>query len=203
MSSKLDLLTVAEGVETPEQVAMLEGNGCDVVQGYYFSKPLPLDDLKRFAEHPPYHVSPRPLVKKRAATEPQPSVGWSFTFETGHPEMDAQHMELVRILNQVGTIILAGGGAAEVRSLMKAFIDSARTHFSFEEELMNRHRYPEVKIHHELHVALLETLSSYDLQLKRNAKLDLTSLVESLSTWLIDHILHNDKPVGRFLQAEK
>ncbi|MCX7545338.1 sensor domain-containing protein [Marinicella gelatinilytica] len=40
MSRSLDLLVVAEGVETKAQLQMLEDLGCDIVQGFYFSKPL-------------------------------------------------------------------------------------------------------------------------------------------------------------------
>lgn len=39
---------VAEGVEEKAQLDMLDGLGCDYIQGYYFSKPLPPGDLKRF-----------------------------------------------------------------------------------------------------------------------------------------------------------
>lgn len=39
----LGLPTVAEGIETPEQRQMLQDMGCDVGQGYWFSKPLPVD----------------------------------------------------------------------------------------------------------------------------------------------------------------
>ena len=42
----MDSVTVAEGVETKEQCDFLKENGCDVIQGYYFSKPLPLDDFE-------------------------------------------------------------------------------------------------------------------------------------------------------------
>lgn len=40
MASSLGIHTIAEGVETPGQLAYLRLQGCDEVQGYYFSKPL-------------------------------------------------------------------------------------------------------------------------------------------------------------------
>ncbi|MFC4355529.1 EAL domain-containing protein [Chryseomicrobium palamuruense] len=42
----LDITVVAEGVETPAQVAELKQLGCHVFQGYYFSRPLPPDLLQ-------------------------------------------------------------------------------------------------------------------------------------------------------------
>ncbi|MCW8827390.1 MAG: EAL domain-containing protein, partial [Gammaproteobacteria bacterium] len=41
MAATLQLTVVAEGVETPEQRELLEQNGCDILQGYLFSRPLP------------------------------------------------------------------------------------------------------------------------------------------------------------------
>jgi EAL domain-containing protein (putative c-di-GMP-specific phosphodiesterase class I) len=45
MSKKLNLTTVAEGVETAEQVEMLREMGCDIAQGYYYSQPIPLQEF--------------------------------------------------------------------------------------------------------------------------------------------------------------
>jgi diguanylate cyclase (GGDEF)-like protein/PAS domain S-box-containing protein len=46
MAHSLDLEVVAEGVETAEQLAYLRSHGCDQIQGYYFSKPLPAPELE-------------------------------------------------------------------------------------------------------------------------------------------------------------
>jgi diguanylate cyclase (GGDEF)-like protein len=47
MGKTLSLTVVAEGVETPEQATFLREHGCDEMQGFYFSKPIPPE---QFAE---------------------------------------------------------------------------------------------------------------------------------------------------------
>jgi EAL domain-containing protein (putative c-di-GMP-specific phosphodiesterase class I) len=41
MFRRLGVGLVAEGVETEEDLALIRGIGIDLIQGYYFSKPLP------------------------------------------------------------------------------------------------------------------------------------------------------------------
>ena len=48
LAHNLKLEVVAEGVETPEQLDLLRGFGCDQVQGYFISKPLPLAELVEY-----------------------------------------------------------------------------------------------------------------------------------------------------------
>src|ERR1700761_931063 len=45
MSQALSLQVVGEGVETEQQLAELSRLGCDVAQGYYFSRPVPADEI--------------------------------------------------------------------------------------------------------------------------------------------------------------
>ena len=45
MAKQLHIQTVAEGVEVPEQVEMLRALGCDLIQGYYYSRPMPADSF--------------------------------------------------------------------------------------------------------------------------------------------------------------
>ena len=46
LGHSLGLKVVAEGVETEEHVQLLRQKGCDVLQGYHFSKPLPVDQFE-------------------------------------------------------------------------------------------------------------------------------------------------------------
>jgi diguanylate cyclase (GGDEF)-like protein len=45
MAHSLDLTVVAEGVETADQLAFLRRAGCDIMQGYYFARPMPVAEL--------------------------------------------------------------------------------------------------------------------------------------------------------------
>jgi diguanylate cyclase (GGDEF)-like protein len=46
----LRVAVVAEGVETEEQLKILREGGCDLVQGYYFSRPLPPEEFEQLIE---------------------------------------------------------------------------------------------------------------------------------------------------------
>ena len=45
MAHEMDIETVAEGVETEEEMSLLSSWSVDMIQGYYFSRPLPVEEL--------------------------------------------------------------------------------------------------------------------------------------------------------------
>lgn len=47
LGKSLQLKVLAEGVETEEQLLFLRDHGCEEVQGYYFSTPVPADELEQ------------------------------------------------------------------------------------------------------------------------------------------------------------
>ena len=56
MAKKLGLHTLAEGVETEEQYAFLKSIGCEVLQGYLFSPPVPFEEIRPVLEAEAGHL---------------------------------------------------------------------------------------------------------------------------------------------------
>lgn len=48
IANEFNLKVITEGVETKEQVEYVKSIGCNYIQGYYYSKPLIFDDLKKY-----------------------------------------------------------------------------------------------------------------------------------------------------------
>ena len=72
IARNLKMPVIAEGVETENQMLMLKNAGCDLVQGYYFSRPVPPEEFEQFiarehageerSDDSPGQMRPVPLV---------------------------------------------------------------------------------------------------------------------------------------------
>ncbi|MES2637094.1 MAG: EAL domain-containing protein [Pseudomonadota bacterium] len=62
IAHSLKLEVIAEGVETIEQLECLNESGCDQIQGYFFSRPLPLLELEKFL------LDKKPFIKQMPET---------------------------------------------------------------------------------------------------------------------------------------
>ena len=66
LGKNLDMLIVAEGIETAEQADFLIRNGCDLAQGFYYGHPVSASDAEQFL-HPDdllhCNIAHRPAAK--------------------------------------------------------------------------------------------------------------------------------------------
>ncbi len=63
MSHNLGLRVVAEGVESADILELLRGLGCDIVQGYYLTRPLSAHDLAIWLRSSPYSIGDNTILK--------------------------------------------------------------------------------------------------------------------------------------------
>ncbi|MDD3347811.1 EAL domain-containing protein [Oscillibacter sp.] len=104
MSKWLNIPTVAEGVEQREQVEFLNSVGCDYVQGFSFSKPLPVEVYEQQALQKRQAESVRPLAQpdisldKLWSSEPEMKLLFSDATQAyGIFECDGRSMEILRV----------------------------------------------------------------------------------------------------------
>src|SRR5690606_25540170 len=71
LAHRLGLRVVAEGVETEQAMNALAGLGCDLVQGFFASKPVPADDLRRWLAESPWGVVSRDAAPVASSRSPR------------------------------------------------------------------------------------------------------------------------------------
>jgi len=67
LGDRLQLITIAEGIETPEQAGFLTGAGCRLAQGFYFSRPLSVPQVRDYL-----HTTGAPRRVHNAPVAPRP-----------------------------------------------------------------------------------------------------------------------------------
>ncbi len=109
LAESLEVSTIAEGVETAEQMLTLKSMGCDIVQGYYFSRPLPADEFE-------------PLVAEKEEQEEKVKAG---RLPTGKNEFtyDALHDPLTGLYNHTAFEILFHDSDKDHIAVLLANID--------------------------------------------------------------------------------
>ena len=99
-------------------------------------------------------------------------------------------------------MVFGGVNSKEVSEAVGFFDEYIREHFSYEEEYMLKHHYPEIKKHIEKHHAFADNYISFKERLNGGAKLnDLIMEIEKyLGEWWIEHIGKEDKKYHDYIE---
>ena len=116
----------------------------------------------------------------------------------GVPVIDQQHARLADLLNRVADAVKRGRDRERITVLLDELVVFTRHHFETEQRLMERHGYPETTAHSQEHGRLLADLISIRAHADGGS---LMLTLQSLKEWLVSHIAHGDRELGKAMVA--
>lgn len=118
----------------------------------------------------------------------------------GHPEIDAQHRAILRLMDEVQRAVEADDAAA-TRSALSALWDETVGHFATEDALMEEYAYPERNAHRTAHHLFLEDVKTLVRELDSEGLTDevATWASQRMPEWITFHVETNDAPLSRYL----
>ena len=126
-------------------------------------------------------------------------VEWKDEYSVGIDSIDQQHKRLVNLINQLHTAVTYSTGEEFEREALDELVDYTKTHFSYEEGLMEQNGYPDFDAHKAQHVEMIQKVDEVLAEYEKNQDTAMNSALSYLSDWLINHINGTDKQYSSYL----
>jgi len=192
LSKKLKIKSVAEGIENIEQADLLYQMKCDEIQGYYYSKPLPIEKFILF------------VLSTNKSEKKNQFIHWSDKYATHLMAIDSQHMIIVNLLNKLYAVLK--DKELREKTTIKNYLDIIdefiHMHFETEDNYMQKYNYPKAKEHmieHENFIKLFQEFKD-TLSTTTNER-DIFNLFKLLKKWFLEHEIKSDKKLADFIKA--
>lgn len=132
------------------------------------------------------------------------AIVWTADLAVGVPEIDAQHQELFRRIDQLLEASHQGKGKEVVLTTVKFLEQYVVTHFQNEDQAMSGSHYPDRLKHLEEHRCFIQNFQELKQRIEKDGvnvhTIILTNRV--VVKWLTHHILTVDKALGQYLREE-
>jgi len=127
-------------------------------------------------------------------------IKWNDNLSVGIDEIDEEHKKLLGMINQLQTAAHYHTDDTLVESTLNDLIDYTKYHFSREEELLQKHNYPDYDDHKKQHEAMVEQVTKFIDEYRVDKTRTIENVVLYLKTWLINHIKGSDQRYAGFLK---
>ncbi|MBN2525009.1 MAG: bacteriohemerythrin [Deltaproteobacteria bacterium] len=127
---------------------------------------------------------------------------WDKSWEIGLEEIDAQHRQLVDIINELGEAMKSRKTIDVIGNVLKELEDYTRKHFAFEEALMRRYGYEGLDAHKPLHVKFVSQLREFRNEAAGGSISIGVKMYNFLGDWLRGHIRGTDTQYAEVIKAK-
>lgn len=127
---------------------------------------------------------------------------WEADMSVGVKELDDHHKRLFDLINKLESSLAQGDGVQTTREVLAEVANYTIYHFFAEEDLMERHGYPDHASHREEHLALIARTMEL-IAKAQDGKAGIGGEVfDFLGSWLKKHVLVVDKQYTDFFQGK-
>ena len=128
---------------------------------------------------------------------------WNIHFSTGLPEVDAQHRQLVQLLNRLACHLVYGSDAPTAQAALDELADYVSYHFRTEEAVWSEHLPgdPLVLEHRRIHEGFTAHIGSLLERTTEHPEALFQDLLVFLTRWLANHILQDDRHLAAIVRG--
>jgi len=131
------------------------------------------------------------------------TITWSSKLNTGVKKIDDQHRRLVKLVNNLVTGIREGFADDITDGICRELVEYVAYHFRDEEMLMEDVEFPHLEEHRQKHAQLTASVRNYMETIENNRQIKPEELLNFLSKWLINHIIHTDMQIGHHIKERR
>ena len=128
-------------------------------------------------------------------------ITWTESFSVNVEEIDSQHQWLTDIINTLHDDLTENKGVRLLEIVLESLIEYTRMHFQTEENLMVKYKYPAYEEHKAKHRELSEKVAEWNSALANGQEKLNMDMLNFLKTWLENHEVTVDRPLGSYLNA--
>jgi hemerythrin len=137
-------------------------------------------------------------VTRKGISKDKMFVVWDRYCSVGIDEMDSQHMQILQIINRLYELEDDPENEAVFSDMLNTLINTIKTHFFAEENLMRRIKYMQQGDHKKEHDLLTGQLHTMQKQLLLGQPISNKKFAEFIRDWFLRHIQYEDSKYGGF-----
>lgn len=128
-------------------------------------------------------------------------VKWDPSYSVKVIRCDEDHKKLFALINALHDAMLAGKGGEKAQQVVKELTDYTKFHFSGEEALLEKAKYPALAGHRAQHKEFVAKVEQFQADLKSGKGGNTVAVLEFLKDWLTRHIKQTDQKYSAHLNA--